>query len=300
MIIYKATFPNGKMYIGKTTKTLEERMRQHKSDSKRHKNYAFYNAMNKYGFDNIKWEIIDDTAKNEIELSQKEIYWIKYYNTYIHASNSNGYNTTLGGEGVSGLKYSEESKENLSKIRQGEGNSFYGRHHTDETKEKISKSKLGKYKGKDNPNYGNKLTDEQKNKISTINKGRLLGENNPSVVIDICLARKIKIDLYNGVSMKDICDKYKVSRDIVANIKYLRAWEELLPELNDKIFNSIKHISKIDIELVKKIKIELANGRKPIDIVNEYNVTKDTVYNIKSLRGYKNILSELNSLLKTS
>lgn len=299
MIIYKATFPNGKSYIGKTTKTLEERIKQHKSDSKRHKNYAFYNAMNKYGFDCIQWEIIDDTAKNEAELSQKEIYWIKYYNTYIHANNSNGYNTTLGGEGVSGLKYSEEAKKNLSKIRQGEGNSFYGKHHTNKAKEKMSKSKIGKYNGENNPNYGNKWSDEQKKKISTINKGRLSGENNPSAIIDECLARKIKTDLYNNVSIKDICDKYKVSRNIVANIKYLKTWEELLPELNNKISDSIKHVSKIDIELVKEIKTELASGRKPIDIINEYDVTRDTVYNIKSLRGYKNILPELNSILKT-
>ena len=300
MIIYKATFPNGKMYIGKTTKTLSERICQHKSDSNRHKNYAFYNAMNKYGFDNIKWEIIDDTAKNENDLSQKEIYWIKYYNTYVHAGNSNGYNTTLGGEGVSGLKYSDESKKNLRKIRQGDGNAFYGKHHTNETKEKMSKSKMGKYKGKNNPNYDNKWTDEQKSKMSSINKGRLSGKNNPSVVVDECFAREIKVDLYNGTSINKICDKYEVNRDIVANIKYLRAWKELLPELNDKIFNSIKHVSKIDIELVKKIKIELANGRIPMDIINNYNVTRDTVYNIKSLRGYKNILPELNSLLKTS
>jgi hypothetical protein len=164
----------------------------------------------------------------------------------------------------------------------------------------MSKSKIGKYEGKNNPNYGNKWTDEQKSKMSSINKGRLSGKNNPSVVIDEYLAREIKVDLYNGTSIKKICDKYEVNRDIVANIKYLRAWKELLPELNDKIFNSIKHVNKIDIELVKKIKIELANGRIPIDIINDYNVTRDTVYNIKSLRGYKNILPELNSLLKTS
>ena len=300
MIIYKATFLNGKSYIGKTTKTLDERISQHKFDSKRHKNYAFYNAINKYGFNTIAWEIIDDTAKTEIELSEKEIYWIGYYNTYIHAINSNGYNTTLGGEGVSGLKYSDESKKNLSKIRQGEGNPFYGKSHTKETIKKMSKSKIGKYNGKYNPNYGNKWNDEQKNKISVINKGRLSGEKNPSIVIDESLARKIKIDLYNDESVKDICDNYGVSRDIVANIKYLSAWKELLLELNEKISNSVQHINKIDVEIVKKIKVELANGRKPTDIINCYNVTRDTVYNIKSLRGYKNILPELNYLLKTS
>lgn len=49
MLIYKATNNiNGKIYIGQTTKTLEERKKYHKRDSKRIDN-LFYRAIRKCG-----------------------------------------------------------------------------------------------------------------------------------------------------------------------------------------------------------------------------------------------------------
>ena len=72
-IIYKANFPNGKCYIGQTKNELNTRIIQHKSDSKYNTtNIPFYNAIKKYGFDNIVWEIIDEAESPE-ELDAKDI-----------------------------------------------------------------------------------------------------------------------------------------------------------------------------------------------------------------------------------
>ena len=102
-IIYKVTFPNEKVYIGQTKKTLEQRKNQHfrylnkKKPSNR--NYVLYRAFEKYGFNNTKWEIIDN-AENEKELNEKEKYWINYYKSYVKFAETNGYNLTLGGDSV--------------------------------------------------------------------------------------------------------------------------------------------------------------------------------------------------------
>ena len=102
-IIYKATFPNNKIYVGQTTRTLEQRKKEHyraiKNKKNKKYNYPLYRAIRKYGWDNLKWEIID-YGENKKELDEKEIYWIEYYNSYVGFSNSNGYNLTLGGASV--------------------------------------------------------------------------------------------------------------------------------------------------------------------------------------------------------
>lgn len=93
MFIYKVTNKiTGKSYIGKTTKSLNERKRQHLKLSKT-KNTHFLNALRSYGENNFNWDIID-TAKTNDELNQKEIYWIKEYNSI-----NNGYNMIDGGTG---------------------------------------------------------------------------------------------------------------------------------------------------------------------------------------------------------
>lgn len=43
-----------------------------------------------------------------------------------------------GGDGKIGCKASEETKQKQSKLKQGNLNPFYGKHHSEETKHKLS------------------------------------------------------------------------------------------------------------------------------------------------------------------
>lgn len=94
MIIYKITNKiNGKIYIGITTVTLEQRWKQHIQYGKtcdRH----LYNSMRKYGIENFTIEEIDNTD-NFKELGELERYYIKLYNSQDSLL---GYNITAGGE----------------------------------------------------------------------------------------------------------------------------------------------------------------------------------------------------------
>lgn len=89
-MIYKATSPSGKMYIGQTV-DLEQRKSKHQSDARKF-TYAFANAINKYGIDGFVWEIIEDNITIN-ELNKKEEYYINKFDTY-----ENGYNSTEGGD----------------------------------------------------------------------------------------------------------------------------------------------------------------------------------------------------------
>jgi len=56
----------------------------------------------------------------------------------------------------------------MKKNHYGERNPFYGKHHTNKTKKKLSDIN----KGENHPNYGKHLSDETKKKISEANKGK--------------------------------------------------------------------------------------------------------------------------------
>lgn len=72
--------------------------------------------MRKYGIDNFHIVVVEECPQTE--LNDKEKYYIKKYNTYV----PNGYNATLGGDGV--IKYSYEQlvkdyyelDENITKV----------------------------------------------------------------------------------------------------------------------------------------------------------------------------------------
>lgn len=106
MIIYKATnVVNRKVYIGQTTNSLEYRKQQHFRDVKRkgrRKTY-FINALSKYGIDNFKFEIIDK-ANSIKELNNKEIKWIKYYDS---TNREKGYNLDSGGNNGKKTEYTK-------------------------------------------------------------------------------------------------------------------------------------------------------------------------------------------------
>ena len=97
-IIYKATSPGGKIYVGQTILTLAEKQKFLEklillnASSKKHP-YPFYIALLEYGFDTFTWNVID-TAENRKELNRKNKHWIVHYNS---ADPQYGYNGTWGG-----------------------------------------------------------------------------------------------------------------------------------------------------------------------------------------------------------
>ena len=77
-IVYKATSPSGKTYIGQTVSSLKKRIRKHKNDSNR-LYYAFARAIKKYGVDNFIWEVLHNNVETK-KLNNLEISEIKKHN----------------------------------------------------------------------------------------------------------------------------------------------------------------------------------------------------------------------------
>lgn len=95
-IIYLITNQNnGKVYVGKTSKTIEERWEQHVKDSVRMKSYI-YRAIRKHGPENF---IIQNISYVETEQAANDLekLCIKIFSSY---KPERGYNTTMGGDGV--------------------------------------------------------------------------------------------------------------------------------------------------------------------------------------------------------
>jgi len=91
-IIYKAeNTENGYVYVGATTKSVEERKKDHECKAKNGTGYKFQEAISTYGVEAFTWEQID-TATNHNELAQKEKEYILEYN-----SKDKGYNLDNGG-----------------------------------------------------------------------------------------------------------------------------------------------------------------------------------------------------------
>ncbi len=104
-LIYKATFPNGKVYIGQTTQTLEKRKYQHRRDAiDLNRKSPFFFAINKYGWENVKWEIVEEGDFTAEELDEKEIYYISFYHSCLDDENCNGYNVLRGRHNNDSLK----------------------------------------------------------------------------------------------------------------------------------------------------------------------------------------------------
>ncbi len=109
--IYKITnIKNNKCYIGETIQDPEKRWKDHKSAIKRDGGCkALKLAINKYGLDNFKFEVLIICFDEDRLIYEKE--YIKKYKSLT----PNGYNILEGGqEGVLGYKHTEKTKNIIS------------------------------------------------------------------------------------------------------------------------------------------------------------------------------------------
>lgn len=199
MIIYLALNKvNNKVYVGQTINPLNLRKKSHLNPSDKN-TYHFANAVRKYGKDKFEWYIILECSDID-ELNYWEIFFIKLFKA---TNRKYGYNMMAGGDnrikpkevcekisigrkgkpawnkGKHYKLYNDEQKEVFRAMSTG-------RKHTQEAKDRISESKIGKkrdpetikkivknrrsYKGTANPFYDKKHSDQAKNKIGEAKK----------------------------------------------------------------------------------------------------------------------------------
>lgn len=105
---------NNKAYVGQTN---QQPQRRWGSKGNRYKKQNFYQAIQKYGWDNFNHIILEENLTKD-EANEREKHWIKYYNSFY-----NGYNETEGGNN---RRLSEKEKEKISQFmkttRQGSNN----------------------------------------------------------------------------------------------------------------------------------------------------------------------------------
>ena len=160
---------NNKEYIGLTTRTLEERWKQHIRESNKEGSWEWNtplgNAIKKYGKDSFEVFVLEECS-SETEMKQKEIQLIKEKKSL---ASETGYNLTLGGDGRLGYKLSEETKQKISQGNLGKVMSLNAR-------EKMSVAAKKRSVGKLSPMDGKKHTDDALKKISESSKGRIFSE----------------------------------------------------------------------------------------------------------------------------
>jgi group I intron endonuclease len=178
----------GKVYVGQTMYTLQHRFTQHIEQAGKD-NSVLHKSMKKHGVENFTIELLEDVENSKLD--EREIYWIAKYNSVI----PNGYNMTAGGGGISGYRHTEITKKvlriksanfmrNMSvedrkargeKIRQY----LKGKPKSEEHRNRLSISRMGKYTGEENPFYGRKHTEETKRAIGDKNRGKVSSRRIP-------------------------------------------------------------------------------------------------------------------------
>lgn len=128
--IYKVTnTENNKVYIGTTTRSLAKRLGELKRECLKNQTKSeFQLDMIKIGTNNFHIELLQDGVQDITELSDLEVYFINYYNSF-----ENGYNRTKGGE-IQAMR--RTTREKIAETMKGV-------EHSEKTREKLSQSMLG-------------------------------------------------------------------------------------------------------------------------------------------------------------
>lgn len=156
-VVYRHSFPNNKVYIGITKQRVDKRWQ---NGAGYMHNKRMQNAIKKYGWDNIRHEILSQNLTKE----EAEYLEIKLISEYQSNSSEFGYNIASGGFAP---ELSDETKRKISESKIGDKNPMYGKHliKSESTRKKLSEA-----------NKGRKISDAQKERIRESNRCRVVSE----------------------------------------------------------------------------------------------------------------------------
>ena len=121
----------GRIYIGSTC-NLNRRKSEHLKDLRHNKHYSLpmQEDYNKYGEQSFTISVIEECTKET--QYEREQYYLDLYKPY-----ENGYNKSVK------AAYADYKDSYFHKSHYGKDNQFYGKHHTKELKEMMSKRRKG-------------------------------------------------------------------------------------------------------------------------------------------------------------
>ena len=175
--LYVLVDPNTRKirYVGQTVQSVRARLNQHiwhttsPSQRKLHVNYWIKQLLDAGQKPLLRLVCLRETVE-EMDAAESAA---------IAKLRAKGYklcNITFGGDGH--FLMSEETKEKISQAQRGENNHFFGKKHTEETKELIRQAGLGRacspetraklsttFTGPSSPNWGRKHTSETRAKL---------------------------------------------------------------------------------------------------------------------------------------
>jgi group I intron endonuclease len=211
--IYKITnMSNGKCYIGQSV-NLDSRLSDHKRELLKgtHHNKHMRRAFKQVGIKRFTFDVLEEC--NIEHLNEKEVWWIEFFDS---TNRDCGYNFESGGG--AGKRMHQETREEMSKARMGEGN----------------------------PMYGKKLSKAHAHAIRLRNRGNnnILNESDVSIIKQL---------LAEGVTQSELCKQFNVHHSTIGKIYSCDNWAWVSEELNETLMNRTATIRDAKMDKAREL-----------------------------------------------
>jgi len=252
---------NGKVYIGQTV-NADRRWSDHKWLSKKKHEQYVHSAMNKYGIENFSFEVIAE-CKLPDDANEAEKQLIIQYDS---RNPEKGYNLAPGGETAwnTGLPAEQQP--------------MYGKHHSEDSKKKISESNMGKL----NPH-----SEEWREKASKAHKGRPKTEEWKEKISQSNLGVKRSLDTRQAMSEAKLGSK--LSEETKEKMSLAKKGKLKSKETKRKMSKSKMKLS-IDQE-IELVKLHYS-GMKNKELSLLFQISIPTTYAI--IKRHENAISMPN------
>lgn len=219
---------NGKVYIGQA-QDYKHRWSDHRLAVRGNKpTQIIHHAMIKYGIDNFDFEVIA-SCKTQDDANYTETELVEQYGSFVR---NGGYNATLGGMNA---PKTEEWKQKLrdhwanpeykAKVGAAISQTHMGMGHTEATRQKLSIVRSGA----GNSNFGKPRGEETKQKIANTLKGvshtkeRRKNQSLAKIKTTPEQEQEIKSKFATGINVAQLARQYAVSKTLIRRVVGLKS-----------------------------------------------------------------------------